>query len=239
MNRYILYIFVITAIALAFSCSKEEGFGGNAAIHGVVNLEHYNHDFSILHNTQPAANTYVYLIFGDQPGFGDRVRTSFDGSFQFTNLTGGDYTVYTYSMDSSVTAVSENLIVQKEISISERKQIVDAGSINIMDNKALGRATIRGKVKEIDTVNFGIEYYIGNKSVYLVYGSEVNYSDSQRTNHEGEFEFADLHKGIYHIYTYSKDVTGSHPGPEYAEMVTVEINDQYQEIVLDDLITYK
>ncbi|MFM1746331.1 MAG: hypothetical protein RLZZ630_2268, partial [Bacteroidota bacterium] len=82
------------------SCAKEEGKGGDASIYGKVFVKNYNSTFTQLVSSYYAADTYVYLIYGDDISYGERVKTDYEGEFEFKYLYPGDYRVYVYSDDS-------------------------------------------------------------------------------------------------------------------------------------------
>lgn len=116
-------------IGLAFlaSCSKEPGKGGNASIRGKVMLEArvlLNNPSTAVY-TAPAADWDVYIIYGDGPGPDDRIRSNYDGEFEFNYLREGEYTVYVYSSDTSATAVNlqspEKIVFRRSVTIGDRK----------------------------------------------------------------------------------------------------------------------
>jgi hypothetical protein len=51
----------------------------------------------------------------------------------------------------------------------------------------------------------GVEGPIIDERVYLIYGDEDFYSESVRTDNEGNYQFKGLNKGSYRIYAFSKD----------------------------------
>jgi len=86
---------------------------------------------SSLSGDVPIADERVYLIFGEEDFYGESVRTDENGNFQFTGLTRGDYRVYALSVDTTSTVET---MVRSELSasITEKKQVVDAGQLNII-----------------------------------------------------------------------------------------------------------
>lgn len=116
---------LILVILLAlFACEKGPGEGGMATIGGKVIIEDYNFDFTILRDTYPAQEYEVYLIYGDDDFYGDRVRTSYDGYFEFSYLREGDYTIFVYSKDKTLdyNTTSQMIPVIREVSITSKKQ---------------------------------------------------------------------------------------------------------------------
>lgn len=121
---------LIIVVLLALSaCEKGPGEGGMATIGGQVIIEDYNFDFTILRDTYPAQEYEVYLIYGDDDFYGDRVRTSYDGYYEFSYLREGDYTIFVYSKDKTLdyNTTSKMIPVIREVSITSKKQklIVD------------------------------------------------------------------------------------------------------------------
>lgn len=116
------FIFLLALSLLA--CEKEPGEGGMAKIGGKVIIEDYNFDFSILRDTYPAQDYDVYIIYGDDPYYGDKIKTSYDGYFEFDYLREGDYTIFVYSKDKTLdyNVTSKMLIIERQVSISSKKQ---------------------------------------------------------------------------------------------------------------------
>ncbi len=226
-------------LSLTFTaCKKQAGLGGNSAITGKVMVNHYNQNFTILKNQEVAIDEYVYLVFDTMAGYGTRVRTSYDGTFEFTNLRKGKYTVYCYSMDTTKSSSNGYIAVKKDLEITENRSITDIGTLTIADNKAVGYATITGKIKEIDTQN-NTQYYIGEQRVYIIYDNDINYTTSIKTNQNGEYAFYNLPVGTYTVYTYSKDVNNNYPGPTYAVEQQVTISTINEQKTIPDLVIYR
>lgn len=120
--KYILIL--VTIIALLTGCEKGPGEGGMAKIGGKVIIEDYNFDFSILRDTYPAQDYDVYIIYGDAPYYGDKIKTSYDGYFEFPYLREGEYTVFVYSKDKTLdyNMTSKLITVQQTVSITSKKQ---------------------------------------------------------------------------------------------------------------------
>jgi hypothetical protein len=125
----------ILAILLLFlfspSCKKEAGEGGNASIRGKVWVKDYNANFTVLNGEYPGADEDVYIIYGDNISYGDKVKASPDGSFEFKYLRKGKYKIYVYSKDKTLTSPSLTTAIEVETSISKNKEKVDVGTIEI------------------------------------------------------------------------------------------------------------
>lgn len=175
---------LIIVLLSIIGCAKEPYLGGNAAIVGKLKLENYNADFSVLKQSYYLNNESVYLIFGDNAAYGDRVRTNFDGSYEFRNLNMGQYTLYAYSKDSTFLSPSGYSPVMKTIEITQQQELVQVEDLVILDNDVKGFASIRGKVLVDDGTN---QYYAPDERVYIIYDNSPNVESSQRTNYDGFF----------------------------------------------------
>ena len=116
------------ASGLFQSCEKDPGEGGNSSIRGYVHVTDYNSTFLVVQGEYPGADEYVYIIYGNDVSYGDRIRTSPDGTFEFKYLREGKYTIYVYQDDTTLSGQS---VVARNIEITGKKQTVDAGRIDI------------------------------------------------------------------------------------------------------------
>ncbi len=117
-------ILVTICSMMSFSCKKEPGEGGTSSIRGKIIVRDYNVTFTTLNAEYDGANRAVYIIYGENVTYGDRIRTSFDGVFEFNYLRKGDYTIFTYSADSTLQSSSGEVTVIQKVEVSERKQVV-------------------------------------------------------------------------------------------------------------------
>lgn len=121
-----------------FSCKKEPGEGGNSSIKGKVSVKMYNSSTGSFDKTLIGADEEVYIIYGEEVSYGDRIRTDYEGDFEFKYLRKGKYKVYLYSIDSvaylgpPVNFNAPKVAVVKELEITGKKQTVDAGTITIL-----------------------------------------------------------------------------------------------------------
>jgi hypothetical protein len=78
--------------------------------------------------------------------------------------------------------------------------------------------------------------------VYIVYGEHLSPDDKVMSDYEGNFEFRNLRKGKYTVYTYSRDTTGQNPpASDPMKMVVlkeVELTDNEDHAVVSDLTIY-
>ena len=127
------FILLITLAA----CRKEEGVGGDASIKGQLWTYAVNSSFAgtIADTAQAyaqyaAEDTYVYIVYGDHSGFDKRIKTDYNGYFEFSFLYPGDYTIYAYSFDPLEIDTQSPVI--KKVHIEERKESIDLGRIGIL-----------------------------------------------------------------------------------------------------------
>lgn len=118
---------LLVILVVVSSCEQGEGEGGMATICGNVIIEDYNFDFTILRDTYPAQEYDVYIIYGDDDFYGDRIKTSYDGYFEFPYLREGDYTLFVYSKDKTLdyNITSKMIPVIRNVSITSKKQKVN------------------------------------------------------------------------------------------------------------------
>lgn len=243
--KYIKFIGSLTLvflISLSFlSCEKDEGTGGKASISGNV----YNTDFSP--NFENVVDAYnmpdidVYIVYGDDETYGDKVNTNFDGSFKFEYLREGDYTIYVYSEDSSRSSISEIIPIKVEVSLGkdENKDIGALNIFNSLDNDD-GFASISGKVYKINyNANYTAineEYYAPDEDVYIVFGDDPTYFEKTKTRADGSYAFTNLIKGDYRVFAFSEDITQTNPSNVIEISKDTIINERHQNIVLQDLV---
>lgn len=107
--------FFLVFSALLCACSIDEGEGGQASITGRVFIQE-KVDFSVVGgpsdsvvNEYPGIEERVYIKYGDNSIYDDDFDTDENGFYKFTDLTKGNYTLFTYtkcdSCDSEVSPV--------------------------------------------------------------------------------------------------------------------------------------
>jgi hypothetical protein len=129
MKKYFFPFLIAMMVVAIFSCSKEAGEGGNSTIYGKMTTYNYNAEFTNLRGIYPSADEDVYIIYGNDRSYSERVRTNYDGVYEFKYLRPGDYTIYAYSKDSTLTLISEMVAVIRKVTITENKQSVEAEEI--------------------------------------------------------------------------------------------------------------
>ncbi len=203
-------------LLIAGSCVNEEGEGGTSSISGKLVTQYYNDDYSMMIKEEPAVDEKVSILYGDESFVGDDVDASNDGSFRFSWLRRGTYTVY-YESEDTLTAEREEKVISHQVSIDKGEQhdmgkLVRYETLDFDD----GSGVIKGIVKvtnykntsswpnlEVKDITFAQE-----QEVYLVYGNHLYYDERIRTGYDGYFEFRNLIPGDYTVYVYSEDITG-------------------------------
>lgn len=142
--KKIIIATVAALITITIACKKPAGEGGSSTLRGTIHTKNYNSNFSTLLGQYPGADVDVYIIYGDDASYGDRIRSGPDGVFEFKYLRKGTYKVYVYSNDSvatvgppySMTNPNVNapaMAVYKSGEITKKKETVDLGTFNIYD----------------------------------------------------------------------------------------------------------
>lgn len=124
MNKltYILPLFLL------FSCSKPEGEGGAAKIKGKITIDNYNNS-GVYISSFDAQDYDVYIVYGsDDNVIDDRVRTSYDGTFEFNYLREGSYQIFTYSKCFTCQN-GQDSVVKTTVNIDSKKATIDLGEL--------------------------------------------------------------------------------------------------------------
>lgn len=127
-----IFIFILF-ISFLQACKKEAGPGGTGVIKGKVLVNEYS-------GTIPTgvswdgADIDVYIIYGGENSFyDDRIRTSYDGSFEFRYLRKGNYKIFVYSKDVDNSTDSGDEVVFSSATLSKNNEVFDIGTIEIND----------------------------------------------------------------------------------------------------------
>ena len=97
MKNGLYSLLLIALLVGTTACTNEEGIGGKAMISGQVIVEVYDRNTQELLTSGPAPNERIYIIYGDNTGYDDDLRTSYDGTYKFEYLYKGSYQIYAYS----------------------------------------------------------------------------------------------------------------------------------------------
>lgn len=140
MKRFAFVYFVgLLFLTLPLSgCKKVEGPGGAATIQGKINIQVYDGAENLI-NEYEGHKFDVYIIYGDDPTetyFDDDVETSYDGTFKFRYLEPGKYRIFFYedcNNSQQSTCYSGKVVTEIEVEITDKKEIVDLGTINVYE----------------------------------------------------------------------------------------------------------
>ena len=132
MKKLFWIVLLFCHILIIQSCKKSPGEGGNSSIRGKVITEEWNKTFTVKNFEYPGADEDVFIIYGDEVTYGERIRTSYDGAFEFKYLRPGKYKIYVYSQQYQTSSNQSPLTpVIKEVEITQKKQIEDIGTLVI------------------------------------------------------------------------------------------------------------
>jgi hypothetical protein len=109
-----------------FTKRKLDWDEGTSSITGIVWVINFRNSSSwpqlIEKDYTPAQEQEIYLQYGNHLFYDERIRTSHDGTFTFTNLIKGKYLIFLYSEDRK--GGTEKVLVKKEIEITHNHQHV-------------------------------------------------------------------------------------------------------------------
>ena len=129
-NRFLIILFFAALQIIIFSCKKDAGEGGTSTIFGKVYARDYNSTFTVLQGQYYVPDKYVYIIYGDDKDYGNKIKTNYDGTYEFKYLRPGNYKVYCYSKDSTLQTNGEIAVI-KDVTVSKQYAEVGVGDIVI------------------------------------------------------------------------------------------------------------
>lgn len=129
----IAFILVLAISAFIYSCTKPAGEGGTSKIKGRIYIRDYNSNFTILNAAYYGMEERVYIIYGDETFYGDDIRTSYDGTFEFNYLRQGMYQIFAYSKDSTLTTPGEFYPVIDTVYITEEYQTIELPTMILLN----------------------------------------------------------------------------------------------------------
>lgn len=118
-----LTVLFLAISSLFYSCKKEPGVGGHSSISGHITVRHYNANFNQYLGTYDGSDEYVYIVYGNHSGYDQRIKTDYNGNFEFNYLYPGDYSIYTYSLDSTLQSLNVNVAVVQNIKLEKREDL--------------------------------------------------------------------------------------------------------------------
>lgn len=143
MNKYFFFLLLTITVSLS-ACEKDAGEGGTSDIVGRVIVYRYDVNQTAVVDTVAGSREDVYIIYGgNQATYDDDFETSYDGSYRFSNLRKGKYTLFAYSRDTTglyqsffPNGQNQLLIpVKVEVEIKDNKSEVLAPDIIIFDER--------------------------------------------------------------------------------------------------------
>jgi len=198
-------IFVLFSIAvLLFSCTKEEGRGGTSIIKGRVIVDEYS-DINNQHvRSHYAVDESVYIIYGNDEYYSDRVKTDGNGYYEFKGLQKGDYKLYVYTENEN----GDKKPVTVQVNIESNGSEVEASYVRVKDYISKGNASVSGRLfvydYNSDLTALKDTFYGADRYVYFAIKNNETYIDRVKTNPDGYFVFKNLLPGDYEVYAYSK-----------------------------------
>jgi hypothetical protein len=131
-------LFLVIGLAvLVIGCKKTPGDGGLATIRGKVveEIRFVLTNPATYATEYPAPDEDVWIVYGNNVSPDERVRTNYDGEFEFQFLRPGEYTIYVYSNDTTgaTDVAPDRMPIIKTITIDERRQDIDLGEFRIYE----------------------------------------------------------------------------------------------------------
>ena len=126
MKKLFLFGFFVTFLV---GCNKEPGQGGRSSISGKI----YRIETNVLGQVLDeyyAPDYDVYVIYGtEDQTYDDKFSTSYDGSYEFTNLTPGTYTIFAYSR--CYLCGGGDTAIAQTVEITEKAQAITLEDIQV------------------------------------------------------------------------------------------------------------
>ena len=128
--RALFFIATILTLTTFFACNKEPGEGGTSTIIGKIWAVDLNNTGDTIAQYY-AMDHDVYIIYGEEnQTYDDKFATSLDGSFRFSHLTPGKYTIFTYSKSDA--SPSGQFAIQQTVEITNKKEEINLGELVII-----------------------------------------------------------------------------------------------------------
>lgn len=260
MNKIILAIAFGGLVSLT-ACKKEAGSGGTSSIKGTVTGRTYTNSSGnsaeqeitqitlpdgsdvedgeyILLNT-PSGGTLYYVWFkwnsGVQPDPALSGRTGIQVTFDFnqsnTTVANNTASAITAAVGSDFTVSINNDIIT--LTNSTTGEVADADELTaniLIDIANQGQGATSGGSSFIDGP-------IVDERVYLKYGEEDFYSESVRTDAQGNYQFKELNRGDYKVFVFSNDTLNPN-GPMIEVEVTASIANKKEVVEAPSIFIY-
>lgn len=220
---------VLGGLVCLTACTKDEGSGGTSAITGNVSGRDYSSsgsndaEYEVTQMTIPAGNdinegeyvllntptggTLYYLWFkwdnGVQPDPNLAGRTGIQVTYSFLesnaavatntlaalNATAG--ADYSFSLNNDIITITNSLTGE----VADAEELTSNITIDVQNQ---GSASVAGSTSYT-------EGPMVDERVYLVYGDEAYYSETARTDANGDYGFSGLNRGTYTVYAFTED----------------------------------
>ena len=124
------------------------------------------------------------------------------------------------------------IIISVSLIISSCKKSAGQGGDSFIEGKVYAYYYNKTFTAKLDSA------FAPNQDVFIIYGDDATYSDSQETNYDGTYKFKYLRKGNYKIFVYSRDSTGAYnstvntSSPNIAILANVTISKKKQTIAV-------
>lgn len=245
--KYSVSFFAILFIFLNFSCTQEEGLGGNSHVKGTLIRQFYNSDFSVYQGEAPAIDEDVFILFGDNMTIDEDVAVSNTGQFEFNYLWPGNYQLFYLSDDTLSKSWDDvSLSINFELAKNETLSLDTLYTYKALDWDE-GHASITGTVKMIDYVNESVFpnlvvkdiYPAQEQEIYLTYNHAEFYQERIRTDENGQFVFNNLLKGHYKIVVYSENVQDTDKKALIPVITELELTETFQQATVDEMTIEK
>jgi hypothetical protein len=239
INRFFGSVLIVLIIALS-SCNKEEGTGGEGSIKGVVYIKEYLSDGNVFIRQIPAPDEDVFIIYGSGSSVGDKVVSSNNGNFEFSNLRDGSYKIYAYSDDSLLNKNNKHAIMI-DVSIDNGKSATadTLFIIKYLNNEGTGQIYGKLFIKEYDK---SFKYFqriipATGEDVFLCYANNSLEINRVRTSYNGSYLFDQLGNDSYKVYVFQDDTAMI---LKKSNVISPEIKiENGNKIELDTLFAYK
>lgn len=121
---------LLPILLLCTGCLKEPGIGGTASISGKIYAYDYDAEMINLRTQYYAPDEDVYIIYGNDSIISDNTKTSYDGSYRFSYLRPGTYTIFAYSKNIA-TRLPPPVAIRKTVEIKAGDEQVTVPDIEI------------------------------------------------------------------------------------------------------------
>jgi hypothetical protein len=128
--KKIISILSITLMIFSTACKEYPGEGGNSTIRGYVWGKKYNSSYTNVISEGPGSDVNVYIIYGNETSYGNKIASSPDGSFEFKYLRPGTYKIYVYSKNSTTVNPAGKSAVTVDVDLP-KKGTTDVGIITV------------------------------------------------------------------------------------------------------------